>query len=106
MDALLHIVTASKWNMEQWNKYFEQWFMLLLSLVDFNEDPQICLQVMLSSKLRAARKYQTFLHTEVGMTDYTISFASVEVILRSRTHIFLYNAFKIKKRTVISNTLF
>ncbi len=70
MEALVKLVTVNKWSIEQWNEYFEQWFVLLLSLVDFNEDPQICLQAMLSSKFLAVRKYRTFLHTEVGMTDY------------------------------------
>ncbi len=69
MDALLHVVTESEWSTKQWNEYFEQWFMLLLSLVDFNEDTQICLQAMLSSELRVVRKYQTFLHAQVRRYD-------------------------------------
>ena len=84
VEALLQVVTVNKWNIEHWNEYFKQWFMLLLSLVDFNQDPQICLEVMLSSKYLAVKKYRTFLHKEVGMADYIDSFDSGQVILREK----------------------
>ncbi len=69
VDGLLQVVIVNKWSFEQWNKYFERWLMLLLSLVDFEMSPHNCLEAMLSSDYLVVAKYRTFLHAKVSMTD-------------------------------------
>ena len=66
VDTLLKIVTANKWNLEEYSVLFQEWFILLLSLIDFDQDPHICLQEMLSSELPVARRYRTFLDEKVS----------------------------------------
>ena len=68
VDTLLQIVSTNNWNLEEYNTLFQQWLILLLSLIDFDQDPRACLQEMLSSELPVARRYQKFLVARVGVS--------------------------------------
>ncbi len=65
LNSMLHIVTTKKWELQLFHSDMQQWLLFLLGLIDLTENPQECLEEMLSPTLPVVLRFKDFICDKV-----------------------------------------
>ena len=68
VDTIFKVASKKNWDgvqTEPFREEIKRWLMLLLTLVDFNQKPQECLELMLSKSYLVAKEFEGFIGAKV-----------------------------------------